>query len=86
MDICYDPTKLNVTEPTTLPQERTAHRAKIMSTMYSGTIEDLPLDCPVPLGKSVQINAFVDTDLVGELTKRYSQTGILIFLNISPTV
>ena len=73
-----------------IPQNSTSqnsqHRAKIMSTMYSGTIEDLPPDCLVPLGKSVQINAFVDTDLVGELTKRYSQTGILIFLNISPTV
>ena len=27
IDIYYDPTKLNITEPTTLPQEQAAHRA-----------------------------------------------------------
>jgi len=86
MDICYDPTKLNTTEPTTLPQERAAHRAKIMSTMYLDVIEDLPPDYPVYFGKSVQINAFVDADLAGKLTTRRSQTGILIFFNMSPTV
>ena len=50
MDICYDPTKLNITELTTLPQERAAHRAKIMRTMYTYAIEDLPPSYPVPLG------------------------------------
>ena len=86
MDICYDSTKLNITEPTTLPQERAAHHAKIMRTMYPDAVENLPPSCPVPLGKSVQINAFVDADLVDELTTRRSQTGILISLNMSPTV
>ena len=57
-----------------------------MHTMYPDTIEDLPPSCPVPLGKSVQINAFVDADLAGELTTLRSQTGILIFLNMSPIV
>ena len=70
MDICYDPTKINIIEPTTLPQERATHRAKIMPTMYPDAIEDLPPSYPVLLGKSVQINAFVDTDLAGELTTR----------------
>ena len=86
MDICYDTTKLNSTELTTLPQERAAHHAKIMRTMYPDAVENLPPSCPVPLGKSVQINAFVDADLVDELTTRRSQTGILISLNMSPTV
>ena len=44
--------------------------------MYPDVIEDLPPDCPVPLGKSVQINAFVDADLTGELITRRYQTGI----------
>ena len=39
-----------------------------MRTMYPDVIEDLPPDCPEPFGKSVQINAFVDADLAGELT------------------
>ena len=86
MDICYDPTKLNITEPTTLPQEGIAHGARIMCTMYPDAIEDLPPSCPVSSGKSVQINAFIDEDLAGELTTRRSQTGISIFLKMSPTV
>ena len=86
MDICYDPTKLNIIEPTTLPQERAAHRAKIMRPMYPYAIGDLPTSCPIPLGKSVQRDAFVDADHAGELTTRRSQTGILIFLNMSPIV
>ena len=57
-----------------------------MRTMYPDAIEDLSPSCPVPLGKSVQINTFVDTDLAGELTTRRSQTGILIFLYMLPTV
>ena len=52
------------------------HRATITRTMYPDVIEDLPPDCPVPLGKSVQINAFVDADLTGELITRRYQTGI----------
>ena len=86
MDICYDPTKLNITEPTTLPQEQAAHRSKIICTMYPDAIEDLPSSYPVHLGKSVQINAFVDADLTGELITLRSQTGVLIFLNTPPTV
>ena len=50
MDICYDPRKLNITEPT---QERASPRAKIISTMYPNAIEDLPPDYPEPLGKSL---------------------------------
>ena len=34
----------------------------------------------------MQINAFVDAYLAGEVTTRRSRTGILIFLNMSPTV
>ena len=30
MDICYDPTKLEINEPTTLPQERAQHRARVV--------------------------------------------------------
>ena len=54
--------------------------------MYPDAIEDLPPSCPVSSGKSVQINAFIDEDLAGELTTRRSQTGISIFLKMSPTV
>ena len=86
MDLCYDPTRLIITEPTILPQERAAYRATIMRTMYPDAIEDIPRNMPASLGKKVQINAFVDADNAGELTTRRSQTGILIFLMMAPII
>jgi len=84
LDICYDPTKLEINEPTTLPQERAQHRANIMKTMYPDAIDLKPANMPAPRGKSIQINAFVDADLAGESTTRRSQTGIIIYGNMAP--
>ena len=41
---------------------------------------------PEPLGKSVQLNSFVDADLAGELTTRRSQTGLIVYANMAPIV
>lgn len=84
MVIYYDPTKLEINEPTTLPQERAQHRAKVIKSMYPDAIDLKPANMLPPRGISVQINAFVDTDLAGESTTRRSQTGIIIYGNISP--
>lgn len=46
MDICYDQTKLNITESTTILQQREVHRARVMCTMYPDISEDLPPDYP----------------------------------------
>ena len=83
-EICFDPTKLNITEPTILPQERA--EAKVMRSMYPGAIDFLPPDMPQALGKGVQINVFVDADHTGGLTTRRSQTGILIYGNMAPLI
>ena len=85
-ELIYDPTKLNILEPTILPQERAASRAKVMRTMYPDAVDFIPPNMPRPLGKSVQINAFVDADHAGELTTRRSQTGIIIYLNMAPII
>ena len=84
MDLCYDPTKLNVKESTIIPDETAAGRAATMKSMYPDAEDLLPSNAPPPLGRSVQINSFVDADLAGELTTRRSQTGILIFLCMAP--
>ena len=39
---------------------------------------------PKPLGRSVNINSFVDADHAGNLATRRSHTGILIFVNMAP--
>ena len=57
-----------------------------MRTMYPDAVEDVPSNMPSPLGKKVQINAFVDADLAWELTTRRSHTGILILFNMAPII
>ena len=85
-ELCYDPTKLDIHEPTILPQERAQYKANVMKMMYPEAIDYIPPNMPPPLGKSVQINAFVDADHAGELTTRRSQTGILIYGNMAPLI
>ena len=48
---------------------------------YPDAREEMPANAPEPLGKAVQITAFVDTDHAGDLITRRSQTGILIYVN-----
>ena len=55
-----------------------------MRLMYPDAIDYLPPNRLPPLGKSVQINAFVDADHAGESTTRRSQTGIIIYINMAP--
>ena len=44
----------------------------------------MPSDAPVPLGRPVEINAWVDADHAGDRLTRRSHTGILIFLMSAP--
>jgi hypothetical protein len=41
---------------------------------------------PEPLGKSVQMTTFVDSDHAGDKVTRRSRTGVLVFLNRAPVV
>ena len=52
---------------------------------YRDAKPTIPTDCPVPLGKPVQITCFVDADLAGDHVTRRSRTGVLIYLNRSLT-
>ena len=58
----------------------------MMKKLYPDSIDYLPPNAPKPLGASIQINAFVDSDLAGEQTTRRSQTGILIYCNMAPII
>ena len=46
--------------------------------------EEVPSDAPTPLGKPVEINAWVDADHAGDRLTRRSHTGILIFVQSAP--
>ena len=86
LDLVYDSTKINICESTILLQQRADHKAKELQALYPDAVDYIPPNMPEALGKSVQINAFVDADLAGESTTRRSQTGILIYLNMAPII
>ena len=51
---------------------------------YGDVKEDIPPNAPVPLGKAVEVTAWVDADHAGDKLTRRSHTGILIFLMSAP--
>ena len=53
---------------------------------YQDAKEQIPMDAPEPLGKPVEMVAFVDSDHAGDKVTRRSRTGVLIFLNRAPIV
>jgi hypothetical protein len=53
---------------------------------YRNVKEAIPPNAPPPRGHPVQVNAFVDADHTRNKITRRSHTGILIYLNCSPTI
>ena len=64
--------------------ESPIENAKVMKELYPDAVEDIPPNMPEALGRSVEINTFVDSDHAGDVVTRRSRTGILIFMNKSP--
>jgi hypothetical protein len=54
------------------------------SEMYPDALEEIPENCPTPLGKGVQISVFADAAHADDLVTRRSTTGIIIFVNGTP--
>ena len=54
-----------------------------MKKIYQDATEEIPSNAPTPLGKSVQINCYVDADHAGNKITRRSQTGILLYVKMS---
>ena len=57
---------------------------KFLAEFREMIINDLPSDSSEPFGKSIQSNTFSDPNQAGDLISCRSQTGILIFANMSP--
>jgi hypothetical protein len=53
---------------------------------YSGAVEQLPYDMPIPLGKSIQMNIFCDASHASDIVTHRSTTGLLIYLCGTPVV
>ena len=52
--------------------------------MYPDAVEDIPENIPEPLGKSLNITAFVDADHARDKVTCRSVTGVLLMLNNTP--
>ena len=57
-----------------------------MKQLYVDASEDLPSNAPMPRGKSIQMNCFVDADHAGDKITRRLQTGIILFGNLAPLI
>ena len=51
---------------------------------YGNCEEEIPEDCPRPLGKELIIRSYVDADFAGDVLTRRSRTGFIVMLNSSP--
>ena len=49
-----------------------------------GMKEELPPDMPTPLGESMHLQVYVDSDHAGDQVTRCSRTGFMIYLNNAP--
>ena len=55
-----------------------------MKEIYVDAEDVLPHNIPVPLGKAIDINVFVDADHADNRVTRRSHTGIIIYCNMAP--
>ena len=53
---------------------------------YGDVAEELPPKMPAPLGNTLDITCFVDSDHAGNVVTQRSHTGIIIFLNNAPVI
>jgi hypothetical protein len=70
-----------------VPNVRESRFKKIdWNDIYGDVVEALPPNMPIQMGNPVEIYCFVDADHADNLATRRSHTGIIIFLNKSPTL
>ena len=53
------------------------------TSFYAGAEEAIPSNAPEPLGKPIDLRAYVDSDHAGDKATRRSRTGFVMFLNSS---
>ena len=84
--LVLDPTPIDIQWNPRKGEASPQERAKAMKLIYPDSIDELPPDMPQPLGKSININAFVDADHAGNVVTRRSHIGIIIYCNMAPII
>ena len=73
-----------VLDPTYAPVEYKEFKLNQDWTQFYGDAEEaLPPNAPEPLGKEVELRAYVDSDHAGDKATRRSRTGFMIFMNMA---
>ena len=81
--LVFNPQEYDVVHP--LADSYHARMTK-MRRIFPDANDDVPSNVPVPRGKPMQINCFVDASHADGRTTRRSQTGILIYCNMAPVI
>ena len=75
----FDPT------PWKVPEDKFAKKDwKYSIYGCEGMEEELPSDMPTPLGESMRLQVYVDSDHAGDQVTRRSRTGFIVYLNNAP--
>lgn len=78
-EMVYDPTDVEI-DRAAFPREDWSY-----SIYGDDNLEEvLPLNMPIPLGKSFTCRVYVDSDHAGDQVTRRSRTGFIVFLNSAP--
>ena len=78
-EMVYDPTEVEI-DRAAFPREDWSY-----SIYGDDNLEEvLPLNMPIPLGKSFTCRVYVDSDHAGDQVTRRSRTGFIVFLNSAP--
>lgn len=67
-------------------EESPQQRALIMSKLYPESKDEDPPNMPPPRGEKMQLLSFLDADHAGNKVTRRSQTGIIVYANMTPIV
>ena len=59
-------------------------RAALLKSMYPDSDDPDPPNMPIPLGENIQLTCFCDANHAGNAITRRSQTGIIIYANMTP--
>ena len=72
-----------VFDPTYLSINKTNFQEHEWKQLYGDVKEAIPINCPKPLGREVDLRMFVDSDHATDETTRRSRTSSFIYVNLA---
>ena len=81
IDLDFNPCYQDVTY-----DQYTESNIRFVKYLYVDVVDKLPPNAPKPRRRPIQVYLFVESDHAGDRVTRNSQTGVLLYLNISPII